>query len=302
MEIQKKDIARKDFSTEKFKTDLSIRILEDHEIISGEEGIKYANRKDDRSLNYSMVALDIAERFGLQGKPHYTDEPRQILEVCSGSGQLARYLSEHTHATIIATDGSRELISSAKQRYGPISKIRFEVQDLHNHPYRGENDVVVCKDSFHHLTDPKQAIEELLGLAKPGGYVYIYDLARDAPSVQVERRISLMESDHEKTRILQSLNASFTRDEIKEILNQSSAEAYEIVEPLRFSDESFELHKDQIGIDRVKEHEFDGLSRILILKKVNPRELQRRAKEMLSSQIGDKLRGRKLEGFLEDLS
>jgi hypothetical protein len=40
-------------------TDFSKRILEKDEIISGEEGILYAHRKDNRTLTFELVATDI---------------------------------------------------------------------------------------------------------------------------------------------------------------------------------------------------------------------------------------------------
>ena len=44
-----------------FTANLRLRIPEAEEIITGLEGELYANRRDNRTLHYSMVAYDILE-------------------------------------------------------------------------------------------------------------------------------------------------------------------------------------------------------------------------------------------------
>lgn len=239
---------------EGFETDLSVRILEEGEVMNGVEGKLYSSKKDDRTLNYSMVAYDICERF--DGK---------ILEVCCGPGQLAYFLYSFTNSSdITATDASKEMILSAIDRYSG-EPIRFERHNIHNHPYTGENDLVVCKDSFHHFKDPVKSMSELLDLLVVGGTLYIYDLARECPEDQIKKRLSSIENPHEKKRFLQSINASFTLDEMKDIISKAGGRDFEIVYPLVFSSKNLSYHADKM--DEVKEHTFDRLSRICLVRK-----------------------------------
>ena len=144
----------KNFSVEGFTTNLKKRIPEEEEVISGKEGKLYANRKDDRSLNFSMVAYDIIERTNL-------DKNKRVLEVACGAGQLAYYLYHLTkNKNIIATDGSKELIAASRKRYKKYP-IKFFVENIHNHPWKEKNDLVIIKDSFHHFKNPIKVIKEI---------------------------------------------------------------------------------------------------------------------------------------------
>src|SRR3989344_7482367 len=120
----------KNFSAEGFTTNLKLRIPEKEEVIKGKEGKLYANRKDNRSLNFSMVAYDIVERLEV-------NKSQKVLEVACGAGQIAHYLYAFTKSKkITATDGSKELINAAKIRYKK-EPIKFHVENIHKHSGKG---------------------------------------------------------------------------------------------------------------------------------------------------------------------
>ncbi|MEO0301808.1 MAG: class I SAM-dependent methyltransferase [candidate division WOR-3 bacterium] len=240
---------------------MKIRIPEKKEIITGKEARLYANRKDDRSLNYSMVAFDIIERTKL-------NNDQKILEVACGAGQLAYYLYLFTKSNnIIATDGSKELISFAQEKFKGVP-IKFFVANIYNHPWKEMNDIVICKDAFHHLKKPIEGIKKLFNLVSYGGILYIYDLARDAPRRQIEKRLNTFDNEHEKKRFLQSLNASFTLKEMKEILKKAMIKKYKYFYPSQFSKENISYHEEWIKKDKVKEHKLSKLSRIFLIYKL----------------------------------
>ncbi len=243
-----------------FATDLSRRIPEEDEVISGIEGEKYANRKDDRSLTFKMVAFDIVERSQLT-------KDSKVLEVCCAAGQLAHELAKYVNPeNILATDGGTELINAAQVRYGSEG-IKFEVQDVHDMKATTGFDCVVCKDSFHHFHDPVKTIKELVGQLRKGGTLYIFDLCRAANDTQVKTRETAIESDHEAMRFLRSLNASFTPEEFSEITKSAGVEKLEIVYPLKYSDKNEQFHQQEIKNDAVKEFKLETLSAVYLLKK-----------------------------------
>ena len=247
-------------SAEGFTTNLKKRIPEEDEIISGKEGKLYANRKDDRSLNFSMVAHDIIERTKL-------DKNKRVLEVACGAGQLAHYLYQFTkNKNITATDGSKELIAAAQKKYGKYP-MKFSVKNIHNHPWKSKSDLVVMKDSFHHFKNPIQGMKELLGLVKKGGILYIYDLTRDAPLKQISRRLNTLKVEHEKKRFLASVNASLTLIEMRKLLKKSGITRFQYF-PLHFSKKNLDSHKSWIRKDKTKEHTFYTLFRIYLIKKL----------------------------------
>lgn len=249
----------REFTAGEFVTNLGVRIPEDEEIITGLEGTLYSNRRDNRALNYSMVAFDILEKL----KPSKQDV---ILEVCCGSGQLAHFLYQiSANDNITATDGSPELIKAAQERY-KNAPIRFENYNVHEHPYQRKNKLVICKDSFHHFKDPVKAIKSLLELASSDGILYLYDLARECPAIQIEKRLATMQNPHEQERFLRSINATFTCEEMITILREAGINDFDVIYPLKFSERNLSYHAKEIEHDETKEHLFDKLSRVHIIK------------------------------------
>lgn len=241
-------------------TDFSKRILEKDEIISGEEGILYAHRKDNRTLTFELVATDIIEKLNINDKMN-------ILEVCCGAGQLVHFLYLLTgNKNIIATDGSKELIESAKSTYGN-EPIKFEVQNIHTHSYKSKFDAVICKDSFHHFKNHTDSLKEMFSLVKKGGVVYIWDLNRECPHKQYSYRASTIASIHERERFLHSLNASLTADEMKEVALNAGASNFDVFYPFTFSKTNLKRHSKQIQEDKVKEFELNRLFAIYVIKK-----------------------------------
>jgi SAM-dependent methyltransferase len=250
----------KNFSVDGFITRLQERIPEEEEVIQGKEGELYSRRIDDRSLNYSMVAFDILERTHVEGN-------HKILEVACGAGQLAHFLYLFSkNKNIIATDGGKELIASCRRKYQK-EPVRFFVKNVHSHPWKNSRDVVVCKDSFHHFKDPVQGMKELLDLVAPQGTLYIYDLTRDAPYQQIAARLTTFVNDHEKKRFLQSLNASWTLEEMTRVLETLGMKDWQYFSPRDFSEKNLACHRKWIEIDRTQEHTFSRLSRIYLVKK-----------------------------------
>lgn len=248
------------FTREGFTTDLSHRILEEDEVISGIEGERYANRIDNRSLTFKMVAQDIAERANLNQDSH-------VLEVCCAAGQLANELTRYVKPeNIVATDGGVELINAATKRYGS-SGIKFSVQNVHEMDTPSQFDCVVCKDSFHHFPDPVKAIKELMAELKDGGSLYIFDLCRAVKDEQVKVRESIIVNDHEAMRFLRSLNASHTPEEFVKAAKDAGVENIEIAYPLQYSERNLQEHEQEIVDDTTKEFELDTLFAVYVLKR-----------------------------------
>ncbi|MDP3881350.1 MAG: class I SAM-dependent methyltransferase [Nanoarchaeota archaeon] len=242
---------------------LAVRILEDEEIITGDEANKYADRRDNRALTTRLVALDILEKIPIK------KVTGRVLEVCCGAGDLANKLYRLTdNPNIRATDGSPGLIETAKVKYPHIN---FSVANVHNHLGRGKNDLVICKDAFHHFSDPQKSLGELLDLVSPGGYLYIFDLNRDCSPNHFQRREQVIVDPNEKRRFIRSLNASLTAVEFAELLRKP--EIYEIISsafihyPFSFSDEALAKSQDLIAKDETSEYKLNTLSAVYVLQR-----------------------------------
>lgn len=243
-------------SAEGFTLELSSRVLEPEEIISGEEAKAYANRRDNRTLISKLIATDIKEKLFLTPNSN-------ILEVACGPGQLAYELWKALGCSITATDGSPELIEAAANRYRG-TPIRFVTENLHNHSGQGEYDALICKDSFHHFFDPQKAVSEMLSLLKPGGKIYIFDLCRNAQIEEVKYRLSSIKSSHEQMRFLRSLNASLTVQEFEKACGSAKVSVFY---PLSFSQNNLKAHETEIISDIIKEFKLSSLFSGYIIEK-----------------------------------
>ncbi len=241
-----------------YNLDLTRRIPEPEEVLSDSEAKAYATRKDNRALTYSMVAQDIRERITSVNRV-------KTLEVCCGAGQLVSALHKITqNPNLYATDGSPILIEEARKR-DPC--VKFDVQNVHNHPGKGTYELVICKDSFHHFLDPKRGILDLLALTSLGGYVYIFDLNRDCPTEQVKSRLKVIQNVHEGRRFLQSLNASSTVGEFYNLLRDLPISEASVFYPFKFSENNLSVHARLIKQDKTKEHMLNRLFSVYVLRK-----------------------------------
>jgi SAM-dependent methyltransferase len=92
-------------------------------------------------------------------------QPRRVLEVGCGWGELAAWIARDTGAEVIATDLSPHMVELAGER-GVDARIA-DVQDL---PFDDrEFDVVVAAWMLYHVPDLDRGIAELARVLRPGG-------------------------------------------------------------------------------------------------------------------------------------
>lgn len=88
-----------------------------------------------------------------------------ILDVGCGTGALASQIAE-SGATVLGTDASLDMISSAKIEYPSLN---FEVVDATKLPYNGDFDAVFSNATFHWIEDQEALIKGLHKSLKPNG-------------------------------------------------------------------------------------------------------------------------------------
>lgn len=119
----------------------------------------------------SMVSLHIPlgdrllreRKFDLRGA-------RNILDVGSGAGQIARHLLKYSdpEAQITCFDLSGEMLRRARQRL-KSDRPRFVAADLSMLPFANASfDCVTCGYVLEHLPDPRVGLAELSRVMKPG--------------------------------------------------------------------------------------------------------------------------------------
>lgn len=92
-------------------------------------------------------------------------QPRRILEVGCGWGELAEWLARQTGAEVVATDLSPRMVELARER-----GIAARVADVRALPFPdGSFDVIVAAWMLYHVPELDAAVAELARVLRPGG-------------------------------------------------------------------------------------------------------------------------------------
>ncbi len=107
-----------------------------------------------------------------------------ILDVGCGTGKMLEAIrNKFPNLTLHGIDLSESMISFAKQNYLNSS---FSVGSAENLPFEKEKfDILTNSISFHHYTNPEQAIREAYRVLKPTGQFLLMDIS---PNTNIKRR------------------------------------------------------------------------------------------------------------------
>lgn len=122
-------------------------------VIVGTSGDKLTNKNPiARYLmrNFDQKLLDLLR----------LQDARHILEIGCGECHVTELLLQNTHAQILATDISRNLIDSAKARIRD-DRIEFRAVRLEDTRIEVQPDLLVCCEVLEHLDDPRLGLERL---------------------------------------------------------------------------------------------------------------------------------------------
>jgi ubiquinone/menaquinone biosynthesis C-methylase UbiE len=129
-----------------------------------------------------------------------------VLDVGCGTGDDVRILATHVGATgrVVGVDMSAAMIREAQQRTNQIDlPVEFHQGDAHNLPFETASfDCCRADRVLQHLSHPRQALAELVRVAKPGGMILVSEpdwetLVIDAGDRQTTRLITTFICDHE---------------------------------------------------------------------------------------------------------
>ncbi|OFZ49106.1 MAG: hypothetical protein A2381_16030 [Bdellovibrionales bacterium RIFOXYB1_FULL_37_110] len=100
-----------------------------------------------------------------------------ILDLCTGSGDIAIYLAEKYPASkVVALDASLEMIKLAKKKACHLHNIEFIEGDALALPFDNETfDVVIISYGLRNLTSIEEGIQEMIRVTKKNGFVSSID-------------------------------------------------------------------------------------------------------------------------------
>ncbi|ASF06809.1 hypothetical protein NBRGN_091_00530 [Nocardia brasiliensis NBRC 14402] len=143
----------------------------------------------------AMMAYLWQDRGGYVGQLSWTtrDQLREIahtsglapgqavLDLCCGTGGIARYLAETTGATLTGLDYSEPAIEIARRAPAAVP-IRFDHGDARELPYAAATfDAVVSVDSLVIVPDRHRVLTECARVLKPGGRLAFTDEVLTGP-------------------------------------------------------------------------------------------------------------------------
>jgi len=145
-----------------------------------------------------------------------------ILDVGTGSGRMAYVLALAGH-TVTTIDISKEVQKIAMlytKKYTCLDKIKFMKMDAQDMSFKDESfSTVISANLLHDVKNPKQVVDEIIRIAKPGGKIIISDLNRRGRALvdkvyRVDREIhkgKLMDLDKIAGNPLKNATISFKK-------------------------------------------------------------------------------------------
>ena len=148
------------------------------------------------------------------------------LEIGPGPGYLGLEWLKHTEGTQLkGLDISADMIAVAERNakeYGLTSRVEYVRSNGNKMPFADSMfDAVFTNGSLHEWADPKNTMNEIWRVLKPGGRIFISDLRRDM--FVVMRWFLYIASKPKEIRpgLISSINAAYTPDELKELIEDT---------------------------------------------------------------------------------
>ena len=193
------------------------------EVMEGDEEAREYDAMDHGEVNRRFVE-DLLEAMEGLAEDHARE--LRVLDLGTGTARIPIELARRQSGLVIwATDLGESMLELAGRNVaeaGLADRIRLEQVDSKQLPYQdGSFDVVMSNTLVHHLPEPAGSLAEMARVARPGGLVFVRDLARPADLEAVEElvaRYASGETQRQRQLLRDSLHAALTVEEVRDIL------------------------------------------------------------------------------------
>jgi demethylmenaquinone methyltransferase/2-methoxy-6-polyprenyl-1,4-benzoquinol methylase len=126
-------------------------------------------------LNH-LLSLNIDVRWRRKAAEKCGPDPKRVLDVCSGTGDLALELRRRWNCDVTATDFAFEMLRRARGKGKKDADLRFQQADTTRLPFRDATfDACTVAFGLRNVADTEAGIREMTRVVKPGGRVVILD-------------------------------------------------------------------------------------------------------------------------------
>jgi ubiquinone/menaquinone biosynthesis C-methylase UbiE len=194
------------------------RIVETNSGIEGDFTVAIYNSMQRRLRDRGWIETNDIIQSGITGG--------LALEIGPGPGYLGLEWLKNTKRTKLkGLDISADMIAVAERNakeYGLSNKVEYVQSSGDKMPFDNTMfDAVFTNGSLHEWTDPKNTLNEIWRVLKPGGRFFISDLRRDM--VFLMRWFLYIASKPKEIRpgLISSINAAYTPAELKDLIKDT---------------------------------------------------------------------------------
>ncbi|QDT38970.1 class I SAM-dependent methyltransferase [Stratiformator vulcanicus] len=209
------------------------RQLEDEFSESSEEALTY-DKMDHDAVNQAFVDefLAAVESQGLGPRLHDGVNPLTLVDVGTGTARIPINLARRPlFVKPIVVDASEAMLKLAKLNIyasGLQANIVLKQANAHELPFDDQQfDALMSNSLIHHIPKPSAVFAEMLRVLKPGGLIFVRDLARPESTEGVEELVAkhaAEETEEAQQLFRQSLQAALTVDEVASMLKEQGVD------------------------------------------------------------------------------
>jgi ubiquinone/menaquinone biosynthesis C-methylase UbiE len=142
----------------------------------------------------------------------------EVLDVASGTGESACFLSGHFGCRVVGVDLSEYFLEKARRKAIERGlRLDFIKGDAHQLPFDEDSFDAVISECTTCLLDKERAIREMARVAKPGGYVGIHDLCWSVQAPE-NMKARLAEIEGERPEALEDWVSLFSKVGLSEVI------------------------------------------------------------------------------------
>ena len=153
----------------------------------------------------------------------------EILDLGTGTARIPIELCRSDEeCRVLASDAAVSMLEVAKIN---VAIEGFEGRILLHHGDSKQLDLaddmfdaVISNSLLHHLPEPRSAVDEMVRVVRPAGWLFVRDLLRPESAEQVEELVTTyagQETDYSKQLFRQSLVAALSLDEIRTMVGEA---------------------------------------------------------------------------------